>query len=113
MMVEITATSEVFWLDERQQFSLTELAELSGLSAAELQHLVECEAVLPVTAVEAASEAHFSAECLALVRTASRLRNDFDLDANGLALTLRLLNRIRELEAELLYLHAQSAHARR
>lgn len=110
MIVELT---EAIWLDERQQFSLTELAELSGLSAAELQHLLECEAVLPVTAAEAASEARFSAECLALARTASRLRNDFDLDANGLALTLRLLNRIRELEAELLYLRAQSAHATR
>lgn len=92
--------------------------ELSGLSVAELQHLVDCEALLPVAAAEpaadpGAAEARFSAECLALARTASRLRNDFDLDANGLTLTLRLLKRIHELEAELLDLRAQWPHSAR
>jgi len=48
-----------------------------------------------------------SAECLTLAHAASRLRNDFDLDTNGLTLTLRLLNRIHELEAELLARHEQ------
>jgi chaperone modulatory protein CbpM len=113
MMVELTQVFEAIWLDEQHQFSLSELIELSGLSAVELQHLMECDALLPVPAVEPANEngavgARFSAEFLALARTASRLRNDFDLDVNGLALTLRLLNRIRELEAELLELRAQS-----
>lgn len=108
MRVELT---EALWLDEHRLFSAAELMELSGLSAAELQYLVECETLLPLTAVERATEARFGAECLALARTASRLRNDFDLDANGLALTLRLLNRIRELEAQLLELRAQSYHS--
>jgi len=112
-VTEASATVAAIWLDQHHQFTLTELVELSGLSAAELQHLVECEALVPVTAVEpaverGATEARFSAQCLALARTASRLRNDFDLDVNGLALTLRLLNRIRELEAQLLDLRAQS-----
>ena len=104
MIVEL---SEAILLDQHHQFSEMELVELSGLSLTELQLLVECEALSPVSAVEPATEARFSAECLALARTASRLRNDFDLDANGLALTLRLLNRIHELEAELRHLRAQ------
>jgi chaperone modulatory protein CbpM len=116
MRIEI-AEASVLWLDEYHELSLTELLELSGLSAAELQHLVECEALLPVVTVNPAAvepaadlgmaEARFSARCLTLARAASRLRNDFDLDENALALTLRLLKRIHELEAELLDLRAQ------
>lgn len=112
MRFDITEVSETLWLDEHHEFSLTEIVALSGLSLAELQHLVDCEALLPVTAAEPAAERNaeevrFSAPCLALARTAARLSHDFDLDANGLTLTLRLLNRIHELEAELLDLHAQ------
>ncbi len=109
MIVEL---AEALWLDECDSFSLEELAELSRLSAAELHVLVECEALAPLVgvdpvAVELTSEARFSADCLALARTASRLRDDFDLDVNALALTLRLLTRIQALEAELLDLRAQ------
>ncbi|MEQ1772534.1 MAG: chaperone modulator CbpM [Burkholderiales bacterium] len=114
MRIEIT---DALWLDEHHEFSLTEFVELSGLSVDELQHLVDCDALLPVVAVNpaaaemaadlSAAEARFSAQCLTLARAASRLRNDFDLDTNGLTLTLRLLNRIDELEAELLALRAQ------
>jgi chaperone modulatory protein CbpM len=110
MRIEI---AEALWLDERHEFSLTEFAGLSGLSMDELQCLVDCEALLPVGAAEPAAqagvaEARFSAEYLSLARMASRLRNDFDLDENGLTLTLRLLNRIQALEMELRYLRAQS-----
>jgi chaperone modulatory protein CbpM len=117
MRIEIAETTEVLWLDEHHELSSTELVTLSGLSSAELQHLIDCEAILPIAAakpvvVEPAAEvdlaqARFSAQCLALARTASRLRNDFDLDLNGLALTLRLLSRVHELETELRHLRAQ------
>jgi len=107
MMIEMT---EALWLDEHRLYSSAELVELAGLSAAELQYLVECEALLPLTAVESAAEARFGAECLSLARTASRLRRDFELDMDGIALALRLLSRIRELETELRNLHAQLSH---
>ena len=114
MRIEVT---EALWLDEHNELTLMELTELSGLSAQELQHLVDCEALLPVAATDparlSAAEARFSQNCLDLVRTASRLRNDFELDANGLTLALRLLTRIRELEAELRDLRAQCPHAPR
>ena len=109
MRVEFT---EALWLDEGQEYSVTELVACSGLSLSELQHLIDCEVVLPVTAVDAltdinASQARFSSACLTLARTASRLREDFELDENGLALTWRLLHRIRELEVEVSNLRAQ------
>jgi hypothetical protein len=117
MMIETAASSEVIWLDARQELSLTDMLELSGLSIAELQHLVACDVLSPIggthhTLVEPAVERgaaspRFSAECLALARTASHLRSTFELDVNGLTLTLRLLNRILELEVELRDLRAQ------
>jgi chaperone modulatory protein CbpM len=117
MRIDITETSEVIWLDEHHEFSLTEFVTLSGLSVSELQHLVDCEALSPAPTKPAtdtaAAEARFSADCLSLARAASRLRNDFDLDANGLTLALRLLSRIRELEAELHDLQAQSPRSAR
>ena len=113
MRIEISEAVAGLWLDEHYVFSLTEIVALSGLSNAEVQHLLDCEALSPLAAVEPAadinaSQARFGAQCLALARAASRLRDDFDLDANGLALTLQLLNRIHELEEELRDLHAKS-----
>ncbi len=112
MRFEIIEAADVFWLDERHELSLTELAALSGLSAVDLQYLIACEALLPLPAGEPAApvdstEARFSAQCIGLARTASRLRDDFELDSNGLALILRLLKRVHELEAELIDLRAQ------
>ena len=109
MIVEIT---EAIWLDEHHEFSLSEFVALSGLSSAELQHLADCEALPCLAGVEPVAEAgvqgtRFSARSLALAQTASRLRRDFELDVNSLTLTLRLLTRIHQLEAELLDLRAQ------
>lgn len=105
MRVEIT---EAVWLDAHHELSLTELVNLSGLSEAELRQLIDCEALMP--ADPGAAEARFSADCLVIARTACRLRNDFDLDPGGLALALRLLDRIRSLEAQLRALNAQIPH---
>ncbi len=102
MRVEI---HEALWLDEHQQFSLVELAELSGLAEAEVRQLIDYAALAP--AEVGAAETKFSADCLLTARMACRLRNDFDLDAGGLALTLTLIERIRALEAQLRALHAQ------
>lgn len=96
---------EVAWLDEHQQFSLAELAELSGMTEVDLRRLIDC-AVLAPTNPDAA-EARFGAECLITARVAQRLRREFDLDAEALALPLLLFERIRDLEAQLRALRAQ------
>jgi len=94
------------WFDEQQQFSLAELADLSGMPEAELRQLVDYAALAPVDSD--AAEARFGAKSLITARMAQRLRNDFDLDTSGLALALSLLERVRELEARLQTLGAQS-----
>ena len=87
------------WMNEHCRVSLEELASISGLPGSMLVELVECGALLPEGPEPA--QWHFSAHCVLTLRKAGRLRNDFDLDANSLALAYSLLERIRDLESEL------------
>lgn len=93
------------WLTENHAFSLTELAELSGLTEAELRELVDYGAVTPID--PESSPWVFSGKCLLTVRTACRLRVSFDLEPHGVALLVTLLERIEELEARVRDLRAQ------
>ncbi|RPJ48753.1 MAG: hypothetical protein EHM16_01505 [Betaproteobacteria bacterium] len=99
------------WLTEDHAFSLAELAELSGLSEAELRELVDYGAVTPID--PESSPWVFSGKCLLTVRTACRLRISFDLEPYGVALMVTLLERIQELETQLRELRAQTPHADR
>ena len=102
MRVELT---ELYWLEEQRDVTLGELAELSGFSEDELHELEACGAIAPTDAD--ATPPMFSARCIVATRTAYRLRNDFELDTEGLAVALALLERIGALEAELRGLRAQ------
>ena len=102
MKLELT---ETLWLDERGSVTLVELAECSGLSEAELRELVEMGALEPVDAD--APQWSFGSRCIVAARAASRLRTDFELDTSGLAVALSLLERVRELEAEVQRIRAR------
>jgi len=102
MKFELT---EMHWLDRHQPLTLAELAELSGLPATELWDLVENGVLTPLDPTAATQ--NFGAECLAVARTAARLRADFELNPAGLTLALTLLDRVRELEAQLRSVHAR------
>ncbi len=102
---------EAVWLTEDHEFSLAELAELSGLSEAELRELVDYGAVTPIN--PDSSPWVFNGKCLLTVRTACSLRVSFDLDPHGAALMVALLDRIHDLEVQLGSLRAQlPRHAR-
>lgn len=112
-------TSEVVFLDEHHEVSMLELVELSGLTAQDLQHLVEIGALIPnnLAASDLApnnlvlnrpsvddltiSELRFSSHTLVSIRTLSRLKSDFELEQNALGLMLVFLERIRRLELQL------------
>ena len=93
------------WLHERYELTLAELCELSGLSESELRVLVDFGAIAP--ADPDAREWTFSSDRLIVARSASRLRKDFDLDPQGLALAVALLERVRDLEEQLRDLRAR------
>lgn len=102
MKIELT---EVLWMDQYQALSLANLAKLSGLSESELSELVDCGAIVPVNTDS--TEWIFDAGCLVVAKTACRLRNDFELDTQGLSVALTLLARVHNLETQLHDLHAQ------
>ena len=94
MRIELT---EIFWLREHHALSVNQLAEWSGLSEAEINELADYGAITPMDAASLT----FDAQCIVAARTARRLRDDFDLNTQGVALALTLLDRVRDLEAQL------------
>jgi chaperone modulatory protein CbpM len=97
--------TEAIWLDERGSVTLLELSQCSGLSEGELRDLVDIGVLEPVDPHSA--EWSFGARCIVSARAARRLRGDFELDTDGLALVLSLLERIEVLENELKSVHAR------
>ena len=102
MQIEET---EGLWLHEHYEFSLGELAELSGLPEAELREWVDEGVLLPSD--PSAAEWSFGADRLVTVRLACRLRRDFELEPHGVALLVTLLERVHALEAEVSDLRAK------
>lgn len=95
---------EVLWLDEQRVVSFTELVEVSGLTREELLELVQGGAI-PVRE-SSGTNYTFSAQVISVARTASRLRDELELDMAGLGVALRLLDRVHVLEAEIVRLRA-------
>ncbi len=98
------ATIESFSLDTMQVISLTELAQCCGMSPDELNELVDYNALAPVSS---GPERTFSAVWVAPLRTASRLRLDFDLDVFTVGILLEKLIQIELLERRVESLQAQ------
>jgi chaperone modulatory protein CbpM len=91
--------SESVWLNEADVCSIEHLAEVSGLSQDELRDLMESGVIVP--AEDAGGTLAFPLHYIVTVKTARRLRDDFELDRNGLVMALTLLRRIQSLETEL------------
>jgi chaperone modulatory protein CbpM len=90
---------DVVWLNDAEVCSLSELAELSGLSPTEIDHLLESGAI--TAAGGAPDRPAVAISTVTLARTARRLRDDFELAPSGLCVAMNLLQRIRELERQL------------
>lgn len=91
--------SEAIWLNDVEVCQIEYLAEVSGLSIEELDDLVDSGVIDPVGPAE--QPRCFRLSHVLTVQRARRLRDDFQLDRQGLALALTLIRRIGELEAEL------------
>jgi chaperone modulatory protein CbpM len=97
--------TEAVWLTEDTEFTLPQLAELAGISEADVRELVDYGALSPVD--PEAPAWIFNGRCLLTVRTACRLRVSFDLEPHGVALIVSLLDRIQALESQIGSLRAQ------
>ena len=76
--------------------SMEQIAQLSGVGAADLRALVEHGVLLPVTPWSAPSR--FSLDCVMALQRAEHVRQDLALDGHGFALAMVLLSRITGLE---------------
>jgi len=94
------------WLNDSAVCSIDHLVEVSGLSLDDISNLVEDGVIAPADASDPGAGFHLAHVLTA--RQARRLRDDFELDRNGLALALTLLRRIESLEQALHM--AQSGH---
>jgi chaperone modulatory protein CbpM len=101
----LTELTETLWLHRHYTFTLAELSELSGLDELALRDMVDVGILEPME--PEAMPWSFGADRLLTVRMACRLSKDFDLDPQGLALAVSLLERIHALEAEVLELRAK------
>lgn len=90
---------DAVWLNEGGSCTMLHLAEASGLNNAELQMLIDSGALSPLH--KAGDSLSFASGAMLVARTARRLRDDFELNPDGLALAMRLLARVEALEHEL------------
>ncbi|OIP19786.1 MAG: hypothetical protein CO105_01570 [Comamonadaceae bacterium CG_4_9_14_3_um_filter_60_33] len=97
------ASIESFTLDSTEVMTLTELADCCGMSPAELDELVDYNALVPLTSLP---ERAFSAHWLTPMRVAAKLRMDFDLDLFTVAMLLEKLIQIELLERQVQALQA-------
>lgn len=91
-------------LDASTTITLTELAQCCGLSAAELDELVDYNALAPVASTS--TERIFSAQWVAPLRIAAQMRLDFDLDVFTMAILLDQLSQIDSLQRQVQSLQA-------
>jgi len=99
-------TSTALFLDDDGTVTATQLVAQPGLTPHDVELLVECGAIAPRDF--AASTWTFSARCVVTARSARRLRDEFALDdAHAVAILLRFLQRIEELEREVRGLQAR------
>ena len=101
----MSADATLQFLDEATEVALDELLAASGLARAELVELVELGVFDPRGPEPSAWR--FSSRAIYLGRRAARLRDDFGLDAAGMALALAYLERIEVLEQRLRELECQ------
>jgi chaperone modulatory protein CbpM len=92
------------WPEAGEIITHTELTQVCRISAAELDELVEYGALAPMHGQ--GGERTFSRACVTSLHTASRLKQDYDLDLFTVALLLEHLSRIEELEREVRFLRA-------
>lgn len=93
------------WLNSNDLCSFEHVVEVSGIQHSDLLELVDAGVIQPTGKDDGGYVFH--TECIVVARRARRLRDDFELDTQGLALAMTLLGRIQRLEDQLDNLYAR------
>ncbi len=96
---------DVTWAASSESVTLSDLSEVCGLSRAELDELIDYGALAPLQMDQ--SIHRFSAQWVSPLRTAGKLRRDYDLELFSVAVLVGYLNQIDVLQNELRSLRAQ------
>ena len=94
------------WSGTNKAVNQSELSRVSAMTVPELEELMEYGALIPLASRDDPPERLFMAECVTSLRTAGKLRRDFDLDLFAVAFLLDYLNRIEILEDQVRTLQA-------
>ena len=93
------------WMDAGTPLSLLELSSVSAISANEIEELIAYGALHPLNTNPALQQ--FSGQCVVPLRTAGKLRRDYDLDLFTVVIMMDFLVRIETLENQLTALKAR------
>ena len=99
-----SSIEDAVYLETIAEVTWKELVNASGIPERELAELVRYGALVPRD--PDAPTLTFEARYLAVAKTASRIRHDFELDPHGVSIVLCYVERIERLEAELCALRA-------
>ncbi|WP_028357503.1 chaperone modulator CbpM [Brackiella oedipodis] len=94
-------STEAIWLNQDQVCSLQHIVEVSGLTEPEVISLADAGVLPMVDTKQSESPYVFYSECMVTATKARRLRDDFELQGDGLSLVLQLLDRIEELQRQI------------
>jgi chaperone modulatory protein CbpM len=96
---------ECIRLEAGVSMSGAELADISGLTVAEIEELVDYGALAPLAGPPDGRS--FGADCVPALRRAARLRSAYEIDLFSMALLLECLQQIGQLEDQVRALQAR------
>lgn len=102
-------SSNAIWPEMADTLGLADLAVACAMSSDDLEELVEFGALLPLSSPT--MEPVFSIGCMTALRTAEKLRRDYDLDLFAMVIIMDFLQRIERLELQVKSLTICSQHA--
>ncbi|MFZ6862733.1 chaperone modulator CbpM [Undibacterium sp. Ji67W] len=112
-MIQVSNTRKHHLAPEKTICNGYYLMEVSGLSESEIQALIDHALLTPIhisndagNSVRVGDTVHFALHAVLFTTNARRLRDDFELDCNGMILALNLLRRIDNLQEEMSALKA-------
>ncbi len=100
--------TKAIWLNSSDVCSFEHVVSVSGIEHDDLLELIDAGVIQPKGTERGSYVLH--TECIVVARQARRLRDDFELNRQGLALAMTLLDRVRKLEEQLDDLQARSPH---